>query len=408
MSQIDMSRPGMVNLRVNFIGRLHKRFYLYLLKELVYVFLLSLAILTFILVLGRIGKLADLVVNRGVEVKDIILLIVYSSPPYLTFTLPMAFLLSTIVVLGRLSTENEILALKASGVNLKSLFTPLFSIGVAITIFGLLNAGMLLPKSGNLFRDTLLNIVKKGISLDDKEGAFNDTLPGIVVYIDKVNTKDKHLTGILVADDRDKDVKQTISASRGIINLDPATLDLAFILENGNLHRWEKKDDTYKNVSFQNYTFIMNLGNVLPSNTFVRKRYFEMTNSELRSHIAVAKTDDLKYDLLLEIYKKVSIPMSSLAFVFLTVPLGIKRRVEGKFSGILYSLLLFFFYYLLMAVTENVGKSVHMPVVITTFIPNVAIMLMGLYLIKDINREGQTGAAQRLRQLWVYCLEKTK
>jgi lipopolysaccharide export system permease protein len=145
---------------------------------LIYIFLLSLAILTFILVLGRIGKLADLVVNRGVEIKDIVLLIVYSSPPYLTFTLPMAFLLSTIVVLGRLSTENEILALKASGVNLKCLFTPLFTIGVAITFFGLLNAGTLLPKSGTLFRDTLLNIVKKGISLDDKEGAFNDSRGG--------------------------------------------------------------------------------------------------------------------------------------------------------------------------------------------------------------------------------------
>jgi len=395
-------------LRVNFIATLNRRFYIYLLKELVYIFLLSLGILTFILVLSRIGKLADLVINRGVEVKDIVLLIVYSSPPYLTFTLPMAFLLSTIVVLGRLSTENEILALKASGVNLKCLFMPLIAVGTAITIFGLLNAGTLLPKSGNLFRDTLLNIVKKGISLDDKEGAFNDTLPDIVVYIDKVDAKDKHLTGILVADDRDKNVKQTISASRGIINLDPVTLDLAFILENGNLHRWEKKQDTYKNVSFKNYTFIMNLANVLPSNTFVRKRYFEMTNDELRAHIAVAQTNDLKYDLLLEIYKKVSIPMSSLAFVFLTVPLGIKRRVEGKFSGILYSLLLFFFYYLLMAVTENVGKSIQMPPLITTFIPNVAIVLIGVYLMKDINHEGQTSAALRLRQLWVYCLEKTK
>jgi lipopolysaccharide export system permease protein len=118
----------------------------------------------------------------------------------------MAFLLSTIVVLGRLSTENEILALKASGVNLKCLFMPLIAVAAAITFFGLLNASTLLPKSGNLFRDTLLNIVKKGISLDDKEGAFNDTLPDIVVYIDKVDTKDKHLTGILVADDRDKNV----------------------------------------------------------------------------------------------------------------------------------------------------------------------------------------------------------
>jgi lipopolysaccharide export system permease protein len=393
---------------VNLIHTLNKRFYLYLFKELSYIFLLSLGILTFVMVLGRIGKLADLVINKGVEIKDIVLLIVYSSPPYLTFTLPMAFLLSTIVVLGRLSTENEILALKASGVNLRCLFMPMLAIALLITFFGLVNAGTLLPKSGALFRNTLINIVKKGISLDDKEGAFNDTLPGIVVYIDKVNTKNKMLSGILVADDRDKNVKQTISANKGIINLDPDTLDLAFVLEDGNLHRWEKKDDTYKNVSFKNYTFIMNLEKVLPYNVNLRKKPFEMDNRELNEALAKAQSSDERYDLLLEIYKKFTIPLSSLAFVFLTVPLGIKRRVEGKFSGALYSLLLFIFYYLLMALTENVGKSIHLPILITTLLPNITIALIGLYLSRELNSEDRTGVAEKLRHLWVYCLEKTK
>jgi lipopolysaccharide export system permease protein len=393
---------------VNLIHTLNKRFYLYLLKELSYIFFLSLGILTFIMVLSRLGKLADLVINKGVEIKDILLLIVYSSPPYLTFTLPMAFLLSTIVVLGRLSTENEILALKASGVNLKCIFMPMLTIALLITFFGLVNAGTLLPKSGTLFRNTLINIVKKGISLDDKEGAFNDTLPGIVVYIDKVNTKDKMLTGILVADDRDKNVKQTISANKGIINLDPNTLDLAFVLQEGNLHRWDKKDDTYKNVSFKNYTFIMNLEKVLPYNVNLRKKPFEMDSTELNEALAKTQSRDERYDLLLEIYKKFTIPLSSLAFVFLTVPLGIKRRVEGKFSGALYSLILFIFYYLLMAVTENVGKSIHLPILITTLLPNITIALIGLYLSRELNSEDQTGAAQKLKHLWDYCLEKTR
>jgi lipopolysaccharide export LptBFGC system permease protein LptF len=229
-----------------------------------------------------------------------------------------------------------------------------------------------------------------------------------VVYIDKIDTKDKHLNGILVADDRDRNVKQTISASRGIINLDPNTLDLAFILENGNLHRWDKKDDTYKNVSFKNYTFIMNLEKVLPQNFNPRKRPFEMDITELSDALAKTQSANDRYDLLLEIYKKFTIPLSSLAFVFLTVPLGIKRRVEGKFSGALYSLLLFIFYYLLMAVTENAGKAVHLPILVTTMLPNIVIALVGLYFSRELNHEDQTAAGQKLRQLWTYCLEKTK
>ena len=229
------------------------KFNIYLLKEISYILLLSLGILTFILVLSRLGKIADLVINKGVGLKDIAALVAFSIPPYLTFTLPMAFLLSVIVVLGRLSTENEVLALKASGVNLKWLLAPIASIGLLITICGLFNTNYLLPQCSGLFRETLINVIRKGISVDDKEGIFNDSVPGVVIYINKVDTQKRLLTGIVVSDDRDKNIKQTISAENGYVNIDPDTFDLAFMLKNGSLHRWEKTLDTYRNVSFQDY-----------------------------------------------------------------------------------------------------------------------------------------------------------
>jgi lipopolysaccharide export system permease protein len=357
--------------------------------------------------MSRLGKLTDLVINKGVELMDIVLLIIYSSPPYLTFTLPMAFLLSTIVTLGRLSTENEILALKASGVNLRCLFVPIASVGILISAVALFNTNFLLPTSANLFRDTLLNVLKKGITVDDKEGIFNDTVPGVVIYIDKVDTQSKKLTGVLVSDDRDKDQKQTISASDGFIYLDPQTLDLSFILNNGSLHRWEKKDDSYKTVSFKNYTFMINLANMLPPSAGVRKRPFEMDRTELRNAMKRANKDR-QYDLQVEIYKKITIPLSALAFVLLTVPLGIRRKVEGRFSGIIYSLALFVFYYMLMALTENLGRTSHIPPLLIAAIPNMTIVLLGLYLVRNLNVEEPTKSSQMIRFFWTRYLEKTK
>jgi len=397
----------MVHLLVQIIRTSYKKFHLYILKELSYILLLSLAILTFILVMSRLGKLTDLVINKGVELMDIVLLIIYSSPPYLTFTLPMAFLLSTIVTLGRLSTENEILALKASGVNLRCLFVPIVSVGILISAVALFNTNFLLPTSANLFRGTLLNVLKKGITVDDKEGIFNDTVPGVVIYIDKVDTHSKKLTGVLVSDDRDKDQKQTISASDGFIYLDPQTLDLSFILNNGSLHRWEKKDDSYKTVSFKNYTFMINLANMLPPSAGVRKRPFEMDRNELRNAMKRANKDR-QYDLQVEIYKKITIPLSALAFVLLTVPLGVRRKVEGRFSGIIYSLALFVFYYMLMALTENLGRTLHIPPLLIAAIPNITIVLLGLYLVRNLNVEEPTKSSQMIRFFWTRYLEKAK
>jgi len=392
---------------VHIIGKINRKFYLYLLKELSYILLLSLAILTFILVMSRLGKLTDLVINRGVDLKDIVLLIVYSSPPYLTFTFPMAFLLSTIVVLGRFTSENEILALKASGVDLKCLFVPVGFVAILITIVGLLNTNMLLPTSSNRFRDTLLNVVKKGVAIDDKEGVFNDTIPGVVIYIDKVDVQSKRLRGIMVADDRDKNLKQTISASSGIINLDPVTLDLSFLLHNGSLHRWEKAEDTYRTVSFRDYTFTMNLGGMLP-NGAIRKRAFEMDRKELRSAMSKTEDQEQRYELLLEIYKKISVPLASLCFLPLAIPLGIKRKVEGKFSGVVYSLVLFVLYYILMALTENMGKTFHIPPLLTAFTPNIVIGLFSIYLLHSLNDESRTTASQMVKYFVVHYLEKAK
>lgn len=397
----------MVDYAVHILTKLHKKFYIYVLKELSYILLLSLGILTFILVLSRLGKMTDLVINKGVDVKDIVLLIVYSSPTYLTFTLPMAFLLSVIVVLGRLSTENEVLVLKASGVDLKCLFIPISAIALIITFCGLLNSNVLLPSSSELFRNTLINIIKKGISIEDKEGVFNDTIPGVVIYVDKVDVQKRILSGVMVSDDRDRDVKQTISASTGYINVDPVTLDLHFVLENGNLHRWEKTRDAYRSVTFQNYTFSMNLSTMLPHSTELRKRSYEMDRSELQKSLLTAKENE-RYDIFLDIFKKISIPFSSLAFIFLTIPLGVKRRVEGKFSGILYSLLLFIVYYVLIAITDNFGRFINLPPFITSFTPNIIIAAMGLYLLRNLNEDEHSTISQKLRQVWTYCLEKTK
>jgi lipopolysaccharide export system permease protein len=115
---------------------------------------------------------------------------------------------------------------------------------------------------------------------------------------------------------------------------------------------------------------------------------------------------DGKYDLQIEIFKKITIPLSSLAFVILAVPLGIRRKVEGRFSGIMYSLVLFVFYYMLMALTENLGRSLRIPPIFIASIPNTTIALLGLYLLRNLNVEEPTKISQAIRLFWTRYLEK--
>lgn len=380
--------------RVSFI---RKKLYVYLLKELLLFFLLSVAVFTFILVISNLGRLADQVVNKGVGIIDILMLIIYSSPKFFIFTFPMAFLLSSVVSLGRLSSENEILALKASGVNLQYLFIPVAIFGTAVFLAGFLNNAYLLSSSSQKFQDTLMDCVRKGFSIDDKEGIFNDSIKGVVIYIDKVDTSRKALSGVVISDDRDEGVRQTMTAQEGAVNIDTSSLDMSFRLKNGSLQIWEKATDAYRSISFKDHVFSLNLATLLPKEW--RKRPYEMDISELKKKIRTAKPAN-RYDLTLEIYKKFSIPFSIIAFVLLTVPLGIKRRTEGVFSGVVFSIVIFICYYMLSALFENMGRAYEISPLLICFAPNIVFSLIGVVLLTGINREGPGRLTERIRQIW--------
>ncbi len=352
-------------------------------------------VFTFIFVLGRLGKMADLVINKGVNLKDILLLLAYSSPPFLTFTLPMAFLLSSVVALGRLSAENEVLVLKASGVNLRHLFVPVAMLGFIVFLGGFLNNAFLLSKSSDALRQTLINIGKRQFSIE--EGVFNE-FPGVVIFVDKVDQKNGGLGGIVISDDRDEGIRQTLMAEKGNLNLDLSTFDLSFILRNGSLHRWEKLSDSYQSIAFHDYDFHLNLSSLIP-NPVLRKKPWEMDINELKKAFKTAQAED-RYDYLLEMYKKVSVPCSVVAFMLLTVPLGIGRKREGKVSGVVYSLLIFIAYYFMTAICDDAGKLYDVSPLLVSFTPNVVFSLAGLYLTSGLNDEDQRFKFDRLRQRW--------
>src|SRR4030043_2111800 len=114
-----------------------KTTYFYILKETLPIFFIGLLTFTVILLIDKILKLIELIVNRGVSFSKILMLLLFISPSFLVFTIPMAVLLGTLLSFGRLSGDSEITAFKASGVRLYQLYLPvlLFSIATYLLPF---------------------------------------------------------------------------------------------------------------------------------------------------------------------------------------------------------------------------------------------------------------------------------
>ncbi|HUU42074.1 MAG TPA: LptF/LptG family permease, partial [Desulfatiglandales bacterium] len=97
---------------------------IYIFKEMLPNFAASLVVFSFLVLAGRILKLTEWMVNHGINPWEILLIIIYTLPYVLFFTLPMSTLLGSLIAFSRLNEDNEIIALKSSGVSLYQLLPP--------------------------------------------------------------------------------------------------------------------------------------------------------------------------------------------------------------------------------------------------------------------------------------------
>src|SRR3989338_3337251 len=101
----------------------------YILKEFFHTFFLSVVVFTFVLLVGNVIMLADLIINKGVDLISVLKLFLYLIPWLLSFTLPIAALTGVILTFGRLSSDGELTAMKASGLSLYRISFPVLMLG---------------------------------------------------------------------------------------------------------------------------------------------------------------------------------------------------------------------------------------------------------------------------------------
>ena len=108
--------------------------YRYLLKELGGPFLASLFVSTIILAAGNIIQTADMVMNKGVELFQVVKIFLFFLPYVLTFTIPISVLSAVLLGFGRLSGDNEVTALRTSGVSIYKVILPVVVCGFIISL----------------------------------------------------------------------------------------------------------------------------------------------------------------------------------------------------------------------------------------------------------------------------------
>jgi lipopolysaccharide export system permease protein len=371
----------------------------YLFLEILVPFFVGLAVFTFILLIARILKLVELVVNRGVPLLDIVKTFALILPAFLEVTVPMALLLAILLGFGRLASDSEIVALKTSGVSLYQMTAPVavFMILASVATFAI--AIWVRPWANGALRKQLFEVVKSRVSAGFKEKIFNTDFPGLVLYVEEIETGGNTLKGILISDSRNPQNRNTVIAKIGLLvpNEDAKTVTLRLL--DGTIYGVGGENNSFQKTEFTVYDVSLALttfGEMRPR----AKDPKEMTLGELWGHIAEQRANhQLVNEEEIELHRKFSIPFACVVFTLVGIPLSIPPTRAVRSRGFSMSLGLIFLYYIPMTVGQTLAQKGFVPVLFGLWLPNIAFLGLGAFLFRSAARETPLRFFDRLEVL---------
>ncbi|MEW6088029.1 MAG: LptF/LptG family permease [bacterium] len=354
----------------------------YFIKELVSPFFLSLFVITFLLLSGKIFDLTELFITKGIQAKTIGRLLLYILPSFLAITIPISVLVSVLMSLGRLSSENEITAIKTGGINLIRLFMPIIVISIFFSLFMFWFNNNTLPKSNFAFKNLYYSIIQKKAEVVMKEKVFIDDFDGLLIYIGSMDEKKSRLYNVFIQKFEPDKPRQTIIAKEAELISNPAERRVMMKLYNGTAHDCDEKNMAkYHKIDFETYNINIDINQVLGQAMDIRKGDREMNMRELKEEAKKAGELKLKTGYLwVEYYKKSAIAFACTIFTIIGFPLGTMAKKSGRAIGIFTSIFLSFIYYLFLIGGETLGDREKISPFLAMWSANIIIGIIAVIL----------------------------
>ncbi len=404
----------------------------YIFKEATAYFFICLIAFTGILLVLRMLKLSSLIINKGVELSQVVMVFLSIIPTFLEIAVPLSALLGVMLAFARFSGDSEIIVIRASGISLFQLIFPVAAFGLLATVMCFFISTELKPWGYRKLESTLFEIARNKSTAGLSEGIFND-LGNITLYADTIEHSTGRLEHVLI-DDRRAEESQIIIAQRGRILSNPEKKTIVFRLYDGRIH--ELSNGKYVITDFENNDLETDPEQLFGNqNESQRKRSRELSSANIRSEIAlrgrltaedflteeeareplaVARASTLSNSiepnetykentkrinrLEIELYQRWALPVAALILALIAMPLGIQpprtQRTWGAGLSSVIGLLVFVIYFALLSVSVALAEGGALPPAVAVWIPNLITSLVAFYMLKKMSSEQWQSVAQ--------------
>jgi LPS export ABC transporter permease LptG/LPS export ABC transporter permease LptF len=364
----------------------------YILREITGYALLGGVLFTFILFMRYLLPLMELFVRGVASFADILRLVGYLLPNFLTLTIPMAVLIGILLGLSRLAADSEVTAMRASGFGVLSFVRIAGIFAVVCWIAGLANSLYIAPRASQALLAYEEAAKNSQVTVQVQPRVFYEDFKNYVLYAQDV------LPGangtaiwrhVFLAD-------LTRPASPHIITANEAT-----VLSSGQQTiRMQLSDGSRHEISLANpdqYDVSTFLNTELPMETGQQEEdsHLSRTSTPLHSlgtralwHMAHSGTREEARPYLIELHYRVAFPTACLVLMLVGVPLGLSSKRGGKGTGFVVTVVLVFLYYILSLIGVDFAKGVRVPAALGVWGANILFTAAGLLLIQQMSRGG--------------------
>lgn len=237
------------------------------LKSFIGPFLLNFSVWMILLDMQSLWLYIDDLMGKGLEWTIIMELMFYFSANWVPMALPLSILLASIMTLGKLGENNELVAMKAAGMSLFQIMKPLAFLMIFVSVGAFYFTNNLWPMANFKLRVLITDIQNTKASIIFKEGIFYDEIEGYNIRIGKKSLDGNSFEDILIYDytaiksnpgnaKDPRDLKRVISAKNGTISQDKGQNILKLNLQNGFIFQEMNKEDVKKSkMPYSRYYF---------------------------------------------------------------------------------------------------------------------------------------------------------
>jgi lipopolysaccharide export system permease protein len=235
----------------------------YIIREHIGPFFFALSLITTMLVLNFVLQAMKYIIGKGISLQIIFEFIAYNLAGIMVLVVPMSVLVATIMAFGRMSSDNEITAMKASGINFITLVVPVLVLASLMTYGLFVFNDRILPVANHHARVLKKNIQTKRPTLTIEPGIYLEGIENFSMIVENKDELGSSIYGITIYDRTQRDAARTITAERGTIEIDEVDEDMILTLENGEIHEMNpRKPVNYQKVVFVKYKVVVPVENL--------------------------------------------------------------------------------------------------------------------------------------------------